>query len=69
MSQAVYYPDTEFVDVDLADSQITQGNEIIHSMGLTNVRLETKNILDITPDLACLTILSCMVFILGCLIM
>lgn len=69
ISQAVYYPDTEFVDVDLADSQITQGNEIIHSMGLTNVRLETKNILDITPDLACLTILSCMVFILGCLIM
>ncbi|MCK9048236.1 hypothetical protein MY948_07675 [Haemophilus influenzae] len=42
MSQAVYYPDTEFVGVDLADSQITQGNEIIHSMGLTNVRLETK---------------------------
>lgn len=28
--------------MDLADSQITQGNEIIQSMGLTNVRLETK---------------------------
>ncbi|WP_181144933.1 class I SAM-dependent methyltransferase [Haemophilus influenzae] len=50
ISQAVYYPDTEFVGVDLADSQITQGNEIIQSMGLTNVRLETKNILDITPE-------------------
>lgn len=25
--------------MDLADSQITQGNEIIQSMGLTNVRL------------------------------
>lgn len=50
ISQAVYYPDTEFVGIDLSDSQITQGNEIIKSMGLTNVRLETKNILDITPD-------------------
>ena len=42
ISQAVYYPDTEFVGIDLSDSQITQGNEIIQSMGLTNVRLETK---------------------------
>lgn len=42
ISQAIYYPDTEFVGVDLANSQITQGNEIIKSMGLTNVRLETK---------------------------
>ncbi|AJO88124.1 TPA: methyltransferase regulatory domain-containing protein [Haemophilus influenzae] len=50
ISQAIYYPDTEFVGVDLANSQITQGNEIIKSMGLTNVRLETKNILDITPE-------------------
>ena len=50
ISQAVYYPDTEFVGIDLSDSQITQGNEIIKSMGLTNVRLETKNILDITPE-------------------
>ena len=50
ISQAVYHPDTEFVGIDLADSQITQGNEIIKSMGLTNVRLETKNILDITPE-------------------
>lgn len=50
ISQAVYYPDTEFVGVDLADSQITQGNEIIQSMGLTNVRLETKNILEICRE-------------------
>ena len=50
ISQAVYYPDTEFLGIDLADSQITQGNEIIKSMGLTNVHLETKNILDITPE-------------------
>ena len=48
ISQAVYYPDTEFVGIDLSDSQITQGNEIIKSMGLTNVLLE--NILDITPE-------------------
>lgn len=50
ISQAVYYPDTEFVGIDLSEIQITQGNEIIKSMGLTNVRLEAKNILDITPE-------------------
>ena len=50
ISQAVYYPDTEFIGIDLSESQITQGNEIIKSMGLTNIRLETKNILDVTPE-------------------
>lgn len=50
ISQAVYYPDTKFVGIDLSEIQITQGNEIIKSMGLTNVRLEAKNILDITPE-------------------
>ena len=50
ISQAVYYPDTEFIGIDLSEIQITQGNEIIKSMGLTNVRLEAKNILDITPE-------------------
>lgn len=50
ISQAVYYPETEFVGIDLSNSQITQGNEIIKSMGLKNIRLEARNILDITPE-------------------
>ncbi|MBS6009055.1 MAG: methyltransferase regulatory domain-containing protein [Haemophilus parahaemolyticus] len=50
ISQAVYYPETEFVGIDLSSSQINQGNEIIKSMGLNNVRLEAKNILHITSE-------------------
>lgn len=50
ISQAIYYPETEFIGIDLSESQINQGNEIIKLMGLKNVRLEKKNILDITPD-------------------
>ena len=70
ISQAVYYPDTEFVGIDLADSQITQGNEIIKSMGLNKRSFRNKKIFSILSlNLACLTISSCMVFILGYLIM
>ena len=69
ISQAVYHPDTEFVGIDLADSQITQGNEIIKSMGLTNVRLDTKIFSILRLNLVCLTTSSYMVFILGYLIM
>lgn len=50
ISQALYHPDAEFVGVDLSESQIAQGNEIIKAMGLKNIRLEQKNILEITPE-------------------
>lgn len=50
ISQALYHPEAEFVGIDLSESQISQGNEIIKTMGLKNIRLEQKNILDITPE-------------------
>lgn len=50
ISQALYHPDTQFVGVDLSREQIKIGNEIIASIGLTNIRLEEKNILDINQD-------------------
>ncbi|MCI4078557.1 methyltransferase, partial [Klebsiella pneumoniae] len=40
ITQALYYPDAEFVGIDLSGRQVAQGNAIIERMGLENVRLE-----------------------------
>lgn len=50
ISQALYYPDAQFIGVDLSHEQIKIGNEIIKSIGLNNIRLEEKNILDIDQN-------------------
>lgn len=47
ITQALYYPDAEFVGIDLSGRQVAQGNAIIERMGLENVRLEEKDILTI----------------------
>nr|WP_118847618.1 class I SAM-dependent methyltransferase [Neisseria lactamica] len=47
ITQALYYPDAEFVGIDLSGRQVTQGNAIIEKMGLKNVHLEEKDILTI----------------------
>lgn len=47
ISQALYYPKTQFIGIDLSESQIQQGNQIIQAMGLNNITLLAKNILDI----------------------
>ena len=47
ITQALYYPDAEFIGIDLSGRQIAQGNAIIEKMGLKNVRLEEKDILTV----------------------
>lgn len=47
ITQALYYPDAEFVGIDLSGRQVAQGNAIIEKMGLENVRLEEKDILTV----------------------
>ena len=47
ITQALYYPDAEFVGIDLSGRQVAQGNAIIEKMGLKNVHLEEKDILTI----------------------
>nr|WP_304675570.1 class I SAM-dependent methyltransferase [Neisseria polysaccharea] len=47
ITQALYYPDAEFVGIDLSGRQVAQGNAIIEKMGLENVRLAEKDILTI----------------------
>lgn len=50
MGQAAYHPNATFVGIDLSEQQVKVGQAIIKEMGLTNIRLEVKNIMDITPD-------------------
>ena len=48
--QALYYPEATFTGIDLSSVQIKHGNELIKSMGLTNVTLLEKDIMDIDDD-------------------
>ena len=48
--QALYYPEATFTGIDLSPVQVQHGNELIQSMGLTNVALLEKNIMDIDDD-------------------
>ena len=45
-----YYPEATFTGIDLSSVQIKHGNELIESMGLTNVTLLEKDIMDIYDD-------------------
>ena len=45
--QALYYQEATFTGIDLSGVQVQHGNEIIQSIGLTNVTLLEKDILDI----------------------
>ena len=47
ITQALYYPDAEFIGIDLSGRQVAQGNAIIEKMGLKNVRLVEKDILTV----------------------
>ena len=48
--QALYYPETAFTGIDLSGVQIEHGKELIESIGLTNITLLEKNIMDIDDD-------------------
>ena len=48
--QALYYPETTFTGIDLSGVQIEHGKTLIESMGLTNITLLEKNIMDIDDD-------------------
>lgn len=48
--QALYYPEATFTGIDLSGVQVQHGNEIIRSIGLTNVTLLEKDILDIDEN-------------------
>ena len=50
ITQALYNPEAEFVGVDLTAEQGKKGNEVIEKIGLKNIKLIEKNILDINED-------------------
>ena len=43
-------PQASFVGVDLSSVQLTAGKAVVESLGLTNIRLEHANILDLPDD-------------------
>lgn len=44
---AEYLPDSEFVGIDLSAKQITDGQQMVRQLGLTNVTLKQANILEV----------------------
>ena len=50
ITQALYNPESEFIGIDLTAEQVKKGNEVIENIGLKNVKLLEKNILDINED-------------------
>ena len=50
ITQALYNPESEFIGVDLTAEQVKKGNEVIEKIGLKNVKLLEKNILEINED-------------------
>ncbi|NWO19854.1 methyltransferase regulatory domain-containing protein [Leptotrichia sp. oral taxon 223] len=50
ITQALYNPESEFIGVDLTAEQVKEGNEVIEKIGLKNIKLLEKNILEINED-------------------
>jgi len=48
---AVAFPHSTFVGVDLSQRQIDEGQAEIRELGLTNISLQRRNLLEIGPDL------------------
>ena len=48
--QAMYYPTATFTGIDLSGVQVEHGREIIESIGLKNVTLLEKNIMDVDTN-------------------
>jgi methyltransferase-like protein/SAM-dependent methyltransferase len=47
---AVTLPDARFVGVDLSQRQVALGQQAIDALGLSNIRLEQRNIVDVGPE-------------------
>src|SRR5438477_11845160 len=47
---ALAFPEAQFVGIDLSPRQIAQGDAIVKKLGLKNVALHAKSILDIDAD-------------------
>ena len=50
ITQALYNSEAEFIGIDLTAEQVKKGNEVIEKIGLKNIKLIEKNILDINED-------------------
>ena len=48
---AVALPGSRFVGIDLSGRQVEQGQQVVSTLGLKNVELSCRSILDVTPEL------------------
>src|SRR5262245_7964121 len=44
------HPQSQFVGIDLSPVQIEAGRQVARALGMTNLRLEAKSILDVEPE-------------------
>ncbi len=47
---AVAYPNAHVVGIDLASSQVAQGQQVVQALGLRNLHLQAMSLTDITPE-------------------
>jgi methyltransferase-like protein len=59
MPMALGLPGSEFVGLDLSPRQIARGREVAGQLGLTNLTLQTRNILEPTADLGTFDYVLC----------
>jgi SAM-dependent methyltransferase len=50
IAMAAAYPDAEFLSFDLAEAPVARGQAIVAASGLTNVRVEVRDIIDAARD-------------------
>ncbi len=48
---AVAMPESHFIGIELSARQLAEGQETVRRLGLTNIELHQKNILEVGPDL------------------
>ena len=51
IAMASEFPGSEFLGIDLSENELTSGKDLIHKLGLKNVTLEKRSILDIDREL------------------
>lgn len=50
LPMALEFPEAKFVGIDNSQRQIESGRQVVDSLGVKNLRLEQRNILEITPE-------------------
>lgn len=50
LSMALQFPESEFVGIDISETEVKKANQTIKTLGLKNIRVQEANILTYTPE-------------------